>query len=307
VDSPDSARGSCHVELLVVASIFVEFHDADLHRHSDGGFVDVDRWFGSDVARVGAMRLTVLGSNASAPSRTNPGSGYLVEVDGFTVLLDAGPGVFMKLAAIMDPGLLDAVLISHTHVDHCADILGLFAYMAYGPSGPTPIPVYGPAGLRDHLAAFARAGPGHPFDDVLEFHDRTPGDRTEIGPADVTWGEAIHPVPALVSRIDVGSDSLVFTGDTGPGGDLLEIATGASLLLCEATLQGIRDLRTYDYHLTAGDAGEIASWAGVDELALTHIPSDRDPQLSIEQAAGAFAGVVSYAAPGTTFEIATTG
>ncbi|MFV1998847.1 MAG: MBL fold metallo-hydrolase [Acidimicrobiia bacterium] len=253
------------------------------------------------------MKLTVLGSNASSPSRSNPGSGYLLEIDGFTVLLDAGPGVFMKLAELMDPGLLDAVLISHTHVDHCADILGLFAYMAYGPSGPTPIPVYGPVGARDHFAAFVGAGPGHLFDDVLEFHAQVPGGRTEIGPADVTWGEAIHPVPALVSRIVVGSGSLVFTGDTGPGGDLLEIASGASLLLSEATLQGLRDEHTYDYHLTASDAGEIASWAGVDELALTHIPSDRDPQLSIEQASGAFAGVVRYAAPGTTFEIATTG
>ncbi|GMQ98990.1 MAG: MBL fold metallo-hydrolase [Acidimicrobiia bacterium] len=268
--------------------------------------MDADGGLGSDVARVGAVRLTVLGSNASAPSRSNPGSGYLLDIDGFSVLLDAGPGVFMNLAEIMDPGLVDAVLISHTHVDHCADVLGLFTYMAYGPSGPTPIPVYGPAGLRDRLAAFAGAGPGHPFDDVLEFHAQTPGDRTEIGPADVSWGEAIHPVPALVSRIAVGSGSLVFSGDTGPGGDLLEMAGGATLLLCEATLQGIRDESTYDYHLTASDAGEIASWAGVDELALTHIPSNLDPQLSIEQAAGAFAGLVTYAAPGTTFEITTT-
>jgi len=289
-----------------VAPVCIELHDANLHRHDDVGVVDADGGLGSDVARVGAMRLTVLGSNASAPSRSNPGSGYLLDIDGFSVLLDAGSGVFMKLAEIMDPGLVDAVLISHTHVDHCADMFGLYAYMAYGPSGPTPIPVYGPAGLRDRLAAFAGAGPGHPFDDVLEFHDRSSGDRTTIGPADITWGEAVHSVPALVSRIAVGSGSLVFTGDTGPGGDLLEIANGASLLLCEATFQGVRDERTYDYHLTASEAGEIASWAGVDELALTHIPSRLDPHLSIEQAAGAFAGSVRYAAPGTTFEIPTT-
>lgn len=252
------------------------------------------------------MKLTVLGSNASAPSRSNPGSGYLLEIDEVSILLDAGPGVFMKLAEIMDPGQLDAVLLSHTHIDHCADLLGLFAYMAYGSSGPTPIPVFGPPDARDRLAAFADGGSGSLIDDVLEFHGQVAGDHVEIGPAVVTWGEAVHSVPALVSRIDAGTGSLVFTGDTGPGGDLLQIANGASLLLCEATLQGIRDEGTYDYHLTASDAGEIASWAGVDELVLTHIPSAMDPELSIAQAAGSFAGPIRYAAPDTTFEITTT-
>ncbi|NHZ70465.1 MAG: MBL fold metallo-hydrolase [Proteobacteria bacterium] len=254
---------------------------------------------------MGTVNLTVLGSNASSPSRTSAASGYLLDIDGFTILMDAGPGVFMKLAEIMDPGFIDAVMLSHTHVDHCADILALFSYMAYGPSGPTPIPVYAPVGARDHLAAFARAGEGHVFHDVLDFHEQSPGDHCQIGPAAVSWGEAIHPVPALLSRIEVESGSLVFTGDTGPGGDLLALANEATLLLSEASLQGVRDHKTYEFHMTAADVGEIASWAGVQQLVLTHIPARLDPTLSIEQAAGSFAGTISYAAPGSVFEIHT--
>ena len=113
------------------------------------------------------MKLTVLGSNASSPSRTNPASGYLVEFDGRSVWMDAGPGTFMRLSSIMDPGLLDAVVLSHTHVDHCADLVGLYGYLACGPSGPTPIPVYAPEGSRDLLGAFARADEGHVFHQVL--------------------------------------------------------------------------------------------------------------------------------------------
>lgn len=252
------------------------------------------------------MKLTVLGSNASSPSRTNAASGYLVEIDGKAILMDAGPGVFMKLAEFMDPGLLDAVVVSHTHVDHCSDVLALFAYMAYGPSGPIPIPVYAPQGTRDHLAAFARAGPDHVFHQVLDFREQSPGDEVWIGPAHVTFGEAIHPVPALVVKFEVGTGSLVYSGDTGPGGDLALMANEASLLVCEAALQGVRGPKTFDHHLTAVDAGELASWAGVSELVLTHIPANLDAGLSVEQASSVFAGPVHYAAPGATFEISTT-
>ena len=252
------------------------------------------------------MKLTVLGSNASSPSRTNPASGYLVEVSGKSVLMDAGPGVFMTLAQIMDPGSLDAVVLSHTHVDHCADVLALFTYMAYGSSGPIPIPVYAPEGAREHLAAFARAGEDHVFHQVLDFREKGPGDDVWIGDAHLTFGRAIHPVPALVTRFDVGAGSLVYSGDTGPGGDLANLANNASLLLVEASLQGLRGPKTFLHHLTAVDAGELAAWAGVDRLVLTHIPASLDPDLSVEQASGVYAGSVDYAAPGSIFEISTT-
>ena len=252
------------------------------------------------------MKLTILGSNASSPSRINAASGYLVEFDGKRVLMDAGPGVFMKLGEIMDPGSLDAVVLSHTHVDHCADVLALFAYMAYGPSGPIPIPVYAPEGSRDHLAAFARAGKDHVFHQVLDFREQEPGDEVWIGEARVMFGAAIHPVPALVTRIDSGNTSLVYSGDTGPGGDLASMANSASLLLAEASLQGTRGPKTFVHHLTAEDAGELATWAGVEHLVLTHIPARLDPTVSVEQASAVYEGPVDYAAPSSIFKIPTT-
>ncbi len=253
------------------------------------------------------MKLTVLGSHASSPSRTKAASGYLVEYDGSSVWLDAGPGTFMRLAEIMDPGLIDAVVLSHTHVDHCADLLGLYSYMAYGPSGPTPIPVYAPPGTKDQLAAFVRAGENHVFHQVLEFHEVKPGTATMIGLAEVSFGEAVHPVPAVCVRFDVGSGSLAYSGDTGPGGDLIALASEASLLLCESTLQGARGPKTLEHHLTAADAGDIASRAGVGRLVLTHLSDALDSERSIAEASGSFAGDVAFAVPGAVFEITTTG
>jgi len=249
------------------------------------------------------MRVTVLGSNAGSPSRANPASGYMVEAHHRTIWMDAGTGTFMRLAAMMDPADLDVVVISHTHVDHCADLLGLFAYLAYGRRDSESILVLAPTGTRDHLASFARADEGHVFHDVLEILEIAPGGSVDVDPLSIAFGAAVHPVPALVTRISDGDSVLVYSGDTGPGGDLIGLATGASTLLCEATMQGTRDTETYPYHLTAFEAGEIAAMAGAHHLVLTHIPFDLDPQMSIDEAGAAYRGPIEYAHHGTTFEI----
>ena len=65
----------------------------------------------------------------------------------------------------------------------------------------------------------------------------------------------------------------------------------------------MRDERTYPYHLTAQEVGEIASTAGVFSLMLTHLSASFDPQTSIDEAGAHFAGPIEYAAPGITFDI----
>ena len=248
------------------------------------------------------MNLTVLGSNAGAPSPGNPASGYLVTSEVAALWLEAGPGTFMKLGALMDPAEISAVVVSHTHVDHCADLLALFTYLAYGLRGSRrAIPVYAPEGTHAHLAGFVHADEGHVFHDVLDFHEVGGGDTVEVGDLALSFGEAMHPVPTVGVRIEDGSSAIAYSGDTGPGGDLIELATGSDVLLCEASLQGLRDGDTYPHHLTAFEAGEIASVAGVGELILTHIPFTLDPQLSIDQASSAFVGPITYAAPNTDF------
>lgn len=252
---------------------------------------------------VGAVKLTVLGSNGASPAPGNPASGYLVEALGATLWMDAGPGTFMEMAKLVEPSELDAVVLSHTHVDHCADLLGLFAYLAYAGVRAASIPVFAPAGTKDHFAAFARADDGHVFHDVLDFKEVRPGDRASVGGFELQFGHAIHPVPALVTRIEAGSAVLAYSGDTGPGGDLITLATGASLLLCEASMHGLRDERTYAHHLTAQEAGEIAAIAGVFELVITHMRANWDVQRSLDEASAAFAGPVGYAEPGSVWEL----
>jgi len=247
--------------------------------------------------------LTVLGSAGGAPTRTNPASGYLVESGDAAIWLDAGTGTFMELARHTDPGALAAVVLSHIHVDHCSDVFGLYGYLAFGPSGIVPVPVFGPIGASEHLSAFARAGEEHVFHSVLDLVDVVAGSAVAIGDVSIRFGRAVHPVPAVVTRFDTPHGSIVYSGDTGPGSDLAELAKGVDVLLCEATIAGERSAQTYPYHLTAGEAGRVAAEAGVSQLIVTHLASGVDSDRALEEASKEFHGPISLAAPGFTFTI----
>lgn len=249
------------------------------------------------------VRLTVLGSSAGTPTRTNPASGYLVEHEGVSIWLDAGTGTFMELAARIDPGQLDAVVLSHTHVDHTSDLFGLYGYLAYGPSGTVPVPVYVTEGATEKFAAFAGATGEHIFHHVLEFREVGPGDHATVGPFELTFGPSKHAVPNNTVRIDAGGRTMAYSGDTGPNRALMEVADGADLFLCEATLIDERTAQSYEFHLTAYEAGKIAAWGGAGQLVVTHVGHQVDPAESVAQASERFEGPVSYAAPGMEFDV----
>lgn len=247
--------------------------------------------------------LTVLGSSGGAPTRTNPASGYMLTTAGMSFWLDAGTGTFMELARHVDPGTLDGVVLSHTHADHCTDIFGLYGYLAFGPSGSVPVPVFVPPGASEHLSAFARATEEHVFHTVLDLIEVDAGSTVKTDDVSIRFGQAIHPVPALITRFDTPGGSVVYSGDTGPGSDLLDLARGADVLLCEAAIAGERDQHTYPYHLTAREAGRIASEAGVGTLVVTHLVSGIDPDRALEEAADEFDGDLVLAMPGTKITI----
>jgi ribonuclease BN (tRNA processing enzyme) len=247
--------------------------------------------------------LTVLGSSGGSPTRTSPASGYLVESGGAALWIDAGTGSFMALAERVDPGTLSAVVISHVHVDHCADLFGLYGYLAYGPSGTVPIRVFLPKSAAAHLAAFAGAGSEHVFHTVLDLDEVGRGDERAAGPFRLRFGDAVHSVIGLVTRIEVDGAAMAYSGDTGPGSDLPSIARGTDLLLCEASIAGVRSEQTYPYHLTAAEAGEIAAEAQIGELVVTHFAVGVDPDGAVAEARGTFGGRVRAAEPGMSLTI----
>jgi len=198
---------------------------------------------------------------------------------------------------------LDALVLSHGHGDHCLDVLPLFNLLRYGPGDRDPLPVFAPEGVAERLGAFVGAGPTHDFWRVLRFSPVEPGDSVEVSGARLVFGAAVHPVPAVVTRIEDGGASITYSGDTGPGGDLVRLGSDTDLMLCEATHVGPRPQDGYPFHLHALEAGAAARDAGAARLMVTHIAPSLDPAVAVAEAAEVFEGQVDWAAPGLEVEL----
>jgi ribonuclease BN (tRNA processing enzyme) len=249
------------------------------------------------------VELTVLGSSGGCPGPGNPASGYLIRHESTAIWCDAGSGTFVPLMDHIDPADLDAIVISHVHTDHCADLIAFYGYMAYGPSGTIPVPVFLPEGTVEPIASFVRAEGEHVFFMTLDFTTVGEGDQVSIGAIDVTFAETNHPVRTVASRYRAGGRTLAYSGDTGPGGGYPALLAGSDVALCEATLQGERTSETYPYHLTASEAGALAASSGVSRLIVTHVSPTLDSNTSITEAAASFGAQPELATPGTTFHI----
>ncbi len=250
------------------------------------------------------MRLTVIGCAGSFPNAGSAASCYLVEQDGVAIVLDLGNGSLGPLQAATDIRALAGVVISHLHPDHCLDLTSMYVARRYHPLGPPPpLAVHGPAGTRERITEAYRAGAGEHADltGVYRFIDHAP-DPVQIGPFTITVARVSHPVPAYAIRVQAGGSSLVYSGDTGPTPALVELALGADLALFEASfLDGTGN--PANLHLTAVEAAEHASAAGVDRLLLTHLVSWNDAQATLAQGRSAFDGELALATPGMVVDL----
>jgi ribonuclease BN (tRNA processing enzyme) len=247
------------------------------------------------------VRLTVIGCSGSAPGPDSPASSYLVEHDGFRLLLDLGNGAFGALQALADPAAVDAVFLSHLHADHCLDVAPFVVWHRYsGRAQDGLVPLYAPVGAERRLAlAYDLDGDG--LTDVFDFVPVGPG-ALEIGPFSVGLVRTAHPVECYAIRLTAGGRSLVYTGDTGPCDRVVELARGADLLLAEAAHPDDDPVQPPGLHLTGRQAGEAAAAAGVGRLLVTHVPSWVDAAAQLAHARTAFPAA-ELCAPGAGYDI----
>lgn len=247
------------------------------------------------------MRITVVGCAGSFPGPSSPASCYLVEHEGAAIVLDMGNGSLGSLQRFIDLSAIDAVLLSHLHVDHCIDLTSYYVYRRYHPTGVMPrIPVLGPSGTADRMAAAYGLPMAPGMREVFDFLPIAGGQGEsapfESGPFVITTAPMVHPVEAYAIRVDAGGRSLVYSGDTAPTSALIDLARGVDVALFEASyLDGARD---DGVHLTARQAGEHAASAGVRHLVLTHLVAWNDRAASAVQGAEGFGDEVTLATPG---------
>ena len=248
------------------------------------------------------MRLTVIGCAGSFPGPDSPASCYLLEADGFRMLLDLGNGALGALQRHAGLDEIDAICLSHLHGDHCLDMNSYWVARTYAPDGRMPpIPVYGPAGTAGRLAAAQGTGLPQDMSAAFAFETLTPGTR-RIGPFEITLDHVNHPVETFGFRISHGGRALAYSADTGESAALVGLARGADLLLCEASFaEG--PANPPDLHLTGRQAGEHAARAGAGELVLTHLVPWNDQAVMLNEAARAFGGPLSLAASGRIIDL----
>lgn len=251
------------------------------------------------------MKLTVVGSSGSFPGPDAAASSYLVEAEGFRLVLDLGNGSLGELQRHVQLDEIDAVLLSHLHSDHCMDLCSFYVARKYDPEARfgKKLPVYGPRGSADRMArAYFDAAQRGGLDDVYDFQTLSPG-TLAIGPFDISLGRVNHPVETFATRLEHGGRALTYSGDTGESDTLVSLARGADLLLCEATFREGRD-EARDLHLSGRQAGEHAARAGVGRLVLTHIPPWNDKQRSLDEAQqSSYDGTIDLARPGVVLDV----
>ncbi len=230
------------------------------------------------------MRLTVVGCSPAWPNPGGAQSGYLIESDGKTALLDCGPGVLARLRQAERWPELDAIVITHFHLDHWGDLVpwvwGALYLNGRGRELPRPA-LWLPPGGTARLVQFGEMlGFPDMFERVFAQFEYAPGVPFEAGGCTLTAVAVPHyRMQAYALRATGGGRTLVYSGDSGPSDALAEFARGADLFLCEATLlSGAADGEPRG-HLSLDEALEVFAASGARELLVTHRPAelaDRD-------------------------------
>jgi ribonuclease BN (tRNA processing enzyme) len=229
-----------------------------------------------------AVKLEVIGSSPAWPNPGGACSGYLV--DG-RLLLDCGPGVLAKLREREPWPSVDAIAITHLHLDHWGDLVPWVWGSLYGPGREFRPALWLPPGsgkaLRPILARLGTEDMLEQAFDVSEYEPRRP---FTVGELELTAVPVAHyDLDAYGFRVQ-GERVLAYSSDSGPCGALAELASNADLFLCEATLER-GELEGDDRgHLDADEAVAAAAEAGARRLVLTHRPQELPSPSGVELA-----------------------
>jgi ribonuclease BN (tRNA processing enzyme) len=227
------------------------------------------------------MQLVVLGSGTSVPHASRCSPGYWIETLGGTILLDAGPDSAHRMAEEnLDWPNLDAIWISHFHLDHVGGLPTLLFGYRWAPQTQQrtkPLRLFGPPGLRRLIDTIDKANDYKLFQQPypVELNEVEHAFEFEILPrVQATVTKTPHTDESLALRLtDQSRKMLVFTSDTGFSEELITFAAGVDLLLIECSF---RRNKPVPIHLELADAMKIASESKPKRVVLTHLYPEWD-------------------------------
>ncbi|MFN2390075.1 MAG: MBL fold metallo-hydrolase [Actinomycetota bacterium] len=224
------------------------------------------------------MEVTVLGSAAMYATTERACAGYLVELGTCRLWVDCGAGTWRNLLAHTDYRRLGGIVLTHRHPDHVSDVFQAFHARQFGGTDPmATIPVWAPRETIERVTGYYRE-----LDEGFEMNAVAEGDSVDVAGARVSFVRMAHPPETLGVRIENEGKVLAYSADSGPEADFPALAGDADLFVCEATMQDSDPL--WEGHLSASQAGAIAARVGASRLVLTHLPADRDLDVSLKEA-----------------------
>lgn len=224
------------------------------------------------------MELTVLGKYGPYPVAGGATSGYLLNAGNTALLLDCGSGVLSRLLSFLPLERLDAILLSHLHSDHIADLF-ILRYALQFMKAPL-------------LKVFTPTRPAAEYDmlkgsGVFELITVTDGMRVKLGDAELEFWEMTHPVPSFGVRVTNEKRTLAYTGDTNLNPRLTDFFKGADALLIDTGLVSYEKTGPAAPHLTAYEIGRLCASLPCKKVLLTHIsPRVTDRQVEDEAREG---------------------
>jgi ribonuclease BN (tRNA processing enzyme) len=230
-----------------------------------------------------AMHLNVIGSSPAWPNPGGAHSGYLLEAGGSRLLLDCGPGVLSRLRQREGWPRVDAVAITHFHLDHWGDLVPWVwgsMYRSQEENVPKPeLWVY--EGGRHYLETLGkRLGFPDMLDRAFLLHEYRGEEPFQVAGFDVLALRLPHySLETYGFRVTRGGVTVAYSGDSAPSDALVALAEDADLFVCEATLERGEldgDLRG---HLDV----EEALAAHRDAGAHRPLPTHRPPQLPLPE------------------------
>jgi ribonuclease BN (tRNA processing enzyme) len=256
------------------------------------------------------IRLTVLGSCGTYPAAGRACSGYLLEApapDGRTrptrVWADTGSGSLSNLLRLATLDQVDAVWLSHLHVDHVTDLPVAYYTLKFGqPRRPTRLPVFGPPGWAEHIERFLTIDTSRSVRDMFEVHELFDGDDVQVGRLNLRAVATRHSVETYGVRAASATATVSYSADSGPCDGLGHLADRSDLFLCEAAWPD-RPPEAEMIHCTPAEAGHWAARGGARRLVLTHIRPSDDTDAALAEAAKAYGAEVGAALEGDVYEV----
>lgn len=241
------------------------------------------------------MKVTVVGFWGAYPEVGEATSCYLLEKDDFSCLIDCGSGALAQLPKYTDVMELDAVILSHYHNDHIADV-GVLQYnwLVQNQIQNTSdiLPIYG---HTDDMTGFEKLT--HHFIEGIGYHSEK---TLQIGPFTITFLKTKHPVACFAMRITDGEKVIVYTADSSYMEDFISFSRHADLLISDCSFYQGQD-GSKAGHMNSVECGTIAEAAGVRQLLLSHHPHFGDRSDLVGEAKKEYTGIVELARSGYTW------